>query len=483
MGQIAALMSRDDGDVSQKLVRMLETASPCRGDAFGVATKMGATVSNGIPKMPRSNVMLGHKLTKIHPEDPAQPLSQHGYCMAFEGRYWSSGEPSDATFVTDMFGREPRQGVESLYRENASFAFIVLEETRLICGRDEVGHVPLYFGENDKLIAVASNRKMIWAVGLEAKSFEPGYLAEITRQGTSLSVVSGIAQPPEASISLSDAVERLGELLSPAVEARCRGVFRVTLGFSGGIDSSLLAYYLDRAGVQVDLVCVGMQGSRGFEAAESAADHLDLPLRLEAFNVEDVEDDLDDVLWSIEEPDPMKIGVGLPIYWAARSAAVAGTRVFLSGNGSDELFGGYRKYTMEYADTGDAVRATMFRDVVSSHEVNYERDYMICSDLGMELRLPFADIDVTRFGLSLPTGLKLSRAPDAPRKLILRSLAREIGFTEEMADRPKKAVQYSTGVNKALTKMAKSEGKKLRDFLAERFERVKEERLSEATQR
>ena len=189
------------------------------------------------------------------------------------------------------------------------------------------------------------------------------------------------------------------------------------------------------------------------------------------------------MLWSVEEPDPMKVGVGLPIYWAARGASETGTRVFLSGNGSDELFGGYRKYAMEYADTGDAVRASMFRDVVSAHEVNYERDYKVCSDLGIELRLPFADIDVIRFGLSLPTGLKLSKTPDAPRKLILRALAREIGFTEEMADRPKKAVQYSTGVNKALMKMAKSEGKKLRDFLAERFERVKNERLSEATQR
>jgi len=481
MGQIAALMSRDGEDVSSKLGRTLENASQCRGDAFGVATKTGARVSHGMPKMPISDLMMGHKLTKIHPEDPAQPLSQHGYSMATEGRNWSIGESSDATFVADMFGREPRQGAECLYRENASFAFTVLEEAMLICGRDEVGHVPMYIGENDELIAVASNRKMIWSVGLEAKRFKPGYLAEITRQGTSLSVITNIAQPPEASISLSDAVERLDELLSHAVEARCRGVFRVALGFSGGIDSSLLAYYLDDAGVQVDLVCVGMQGSRGFEAAESAADHLDLPLRLEAFDVEDVEEDLDDVLWSVEEPDPMKVGVGLPMYWAAKGASEAGTSVFLSGNGSDELFGGYRKYAMEYADTGDAVRASMFRDVVSAHEVNYERDYKICSDLGMELRLPFADIEVIRFGLSLPTGLKLSRTPDAPRKLILRALARKIGFTEEMADRPKKAVQYSTEVNKALTKMAKSEGKKPRDFLAERFERVKKERLSEAT--
>jgi len=282
---------------------------------------------------------------------------------------------------------------------------------------------------------------------------------------------------------MDDAVKALDELLTRAVEARCRGAFKVAVGFSGGIDSSLLAYYADRAGARVDLICVGMEGTKGFETAESAADTLDLPLRLEAFTADDVEEDLDAVLWSVEEADPMKIGVGLPTYWAARSAAETGHRIFISGNCADEVFGGYQKYALEYASKGDSVRETMNRDVASSHEANFERDYKICSDLGLELRLPFADVDVVRYGLSLPTKLKLSKTPASPRKLILRALARENGFPDELADRPKKAVQYSTGVNRALQKMAKAEGKKLREFLAERFARVKENMLGETYDR
>jgi asparagine synthase (glutamine-hydrolysing) len=278
---------------------------------------------------------------------------------------------------------------------------------------------------------------------------------------------------------MDDAVKTLDELLTRAVEARCRGVLKVAVGFSGGIDSSLLAHYADISGARVDLICVGMEGSRGFKAAERVADTLDLPLRLEAFTVDDVEESLDAVLWSVEEADPMKIGVGLPTHWAVRSAAETGHRIFISGNCADEVFGGYQKYAQEYASDGDSVRETMYRDVVSSHEANFERDYKICSDLGLELRLPFADIDVVRYGLYLPTKLKLPKDPTSPRKLILRALAREKGFPEELADRPKKAMQYSTGVNRALQKLAKAEGKKLRVFLADRFARVKENVLRE----
>ena len=483
MGQIAAVISRRNTDVSDVVRRMLEYASPCPGDAHGLASEKGARITARIPEIPSSPSMLGHKHVKAHPEDPAQPLGQHGYTATYEGRIWHSSDPSDANAIMDTLGPEPRRGAEALLEENCSLALAVLDHGRLLCARDTMGLVPLYIGEDEELIAVASNRKMLWTVGLDVQTVQPGHVTEISGEGIKSEPVHTLSQPPTISTSMGDAVKTLDELLTKAVEARCRGASNVAIGFSGGIDSSLLAHYADRAGARVDLICVGMEGTRGFEAAESAADALDLPLRLEAFTADSVEEDLDTVLWSVEEADPMKIGVGLPTYWAARSAAETGHRIFISGNCADEVFGGYQKYVREYVSKGDSVRETMYRDVASSHEVNFERDYKICSDLGLELRLPFADIDVVRYGLSLPTELKLSKDPASPRKLILRALAREKGFPEELADRPKKAVQYSTGVNKTLQKLAKAEGKKLSVFLAERFARVKENMLGETYDR
>jgi len=483
MGQIAAVISRRNTDVSDVVRRMLEYASPCPGDAHGLASENGARITAKIPEIPGAPSMLGHKHVKVHPEGPAQPLGQHGYAATYEGRIWGSSDPSGANAIMGALGLEPRRGAEALLEENCSLALAVLDHGRLLCARDTMGLVPLYIGEDEEIIAVASNRKMLWTAGLDAQAVQPGHVTSISWEGIKSEPVRTLSHPPPISPSIDDAVKTLDELLTRAVEARCRGAFKVALGFSGGIDSSLLAHYADKAGDRVDLICVGMEGTRGFEAAEKAADALDLPLRLEAFTADDVEEDLDEVLWSVEEADSMKIGVGLPTYWAARSAAETGHRIFISGNCADEVFGGYQKYVREYVSKGDSVRETMYRDVASSHEANFERDYKICSDQGLELRLPFADIDVVRYGLSLPTEFKLSKDPASPRKLILRALAREKGFPEELANRPKKAVQYSTGVNRALQKLAKAEGKKLRVFLAERFARVKENMLGETYDR
>ena len=485
MGHIAALLSKNGENVSPILVRMLEATSTGRGDANGIASSDGIMIKRS-PKHLQgldSNVSLGHKLHKIMPHDQPQPLGQYGYAMVFEGRRWHDGDPLNLTIVSDTVGDEPAPGMRGLIKESqGSFAMAILEGGRIICGRDAVGVVPLYYGENSNLTGVASNRKMLWTAGLVPKTLPPGHIAEITELGISLKPVRSLPQPPIMKIAMEDAIVRLDRLLAEAVETRCKGIFRAALGFSGGIDSSLLAHYLDKTGVDVDLICVGMEGSTEFEAAEQAAESLGLPIRLESYSIQDVEEDLDDVLWSVEEPDPMKVGVALPIHWSAKSATGSGHRVFFSGNGSDELFGGYHKYVREYAESGETVRETMYGDVVASHEVNYERDHKICSDAGLELRLPFADLRVVEFGLSLPLELKLPKDPASPRKLILRALAEKLGFPEEIVNRRKRAVQYSTGVNKALRQLARKRGKTLRRYLADRFEEVKAERLGNPDQ-
>ncbi|MFQ6053158.1 MAG: asparagine synthase-related protein [Candidatus Bathyarchaeia archaeon] len=480
MGLIAALLSRTESDVSAHLLRMLRSASPGRGDGYGVATPEGARTYTSLPVSLDfgSGVMLGHKLIKVMPNDPPQPVIQHGHAMIFEGRLWGSPAPSDISAAADLVGPDPARGIRQLVaEENGSYVAAAAERGRILCGRDPVGVVPVYFGETEALVGVASNRKMLWSVGVEVEPLPPGCIAEITKGGVRLHRVRRLRQPPVRSVSMEEAVEELDALLREAVEARCRGVFSASLGFSGGIDSSLLAHYLDRCGVKVDLVCVGLEGSAEFEAADSAAESLGLPIRIESFSPKDVGEDLDAVLRSVEEPDPMKVSVALPLYWAVRSVARRGGRVFYSGNGSDELFGGYLRYVREYASSGEAAREAMFRDVAAAHEVNYERDHKVCADAEVELRLLFADLRLIEFGLSLPVGLKLSAEMGAPRKLLLRTLARRIGLSDAIASRRKRAVQYSTGVSRALKRLAKGDGTTLARYLAERFERVKERYL------
>jgi asparagine synthase (glutamine-hydrolysing) len=123
------------------------------------------------------------------------------------------------------------------------------------------------------------------------------------------------------------------------------------------------------------------------------------------------------------------------------------------------------------------VVSSILEDVKQSYRVNYERDHKVCMDAGLELRLPFSDLPLVEWGLAIPPHLKLSGGPGSPRKLVLRSLARRLGLPEEVSLRPKKAIQYSTGVNTALRKLAKREGKLLRDYLSIRFKKLKAENL------
>jgi asparagine synthase (glutamine-hydrolysing) len=471
MGYIATLLSKDGGDVSGLMLRMLNSIG-FKGDGLGLASHEGSAVLPWQPEEPlRGDSMIGCRYLKITPPDSPQPLSQYGYHFAVEGRLWSEG--CDALETAERLGRDPDRGLRALIKGgDGSYVVAILHQDRILCGRDPIGLVPLYIGESGSLVGAASNRKMLWSVGLEAEPLKPGFIAKLDRLGMHLEEVRTLEEPGVRAMEMEEAVELLDEAMRRSVERRVRGLSRVCLAFSGGLDSSILARFLDLSGVDVELLCVGLKGSRDFEAAEEAAEHIGLPLRLESYGVEELEKAVEAVLWSVEEADPLKISIALPLHWCAKASVEEGVRVLFSGVGSDELFGGYKRYVDLYPSLGEGVRAELFRDVVDSYEVNYARDYKVCSDLGVELRAPYTDLGVVELGLSLPIDLKLSMRGD--RKLVLRRLAEALGLPEEVVWRRKRAIQYSTGVSKALRRLAKRRHLSLRGYLEEALRRLRE---------
>ena len=166
--------------------------------------------------------------------------------------------------------------------------------------------------------------------------------------------------------------------------------------------------------------------------------------------------------------------MGLPFYWAAQKAFEAGLNVMLAGQGADELFGGYQRYVKELCKAGsEKVRETMFKDVISIHESNLERDLKITRSLDVELRLPFASFEVAEFAMSLPVECKMEPKAETLRKLVLRKAALNAGVPQSVAEKPKKAVQYSTGVNDAIKRIAKKQDKTVKKYIAGLFETSK----------
>jgi asparagine synthase (glutamine-hydrolysing) len=326
---------------------------------------------------------------------------------------------------------------------------------------------PLYYGENRSLAAYATNRKALWRLGIETPlSFPPGNLGFASKDGFQFKAVKTLSFTEPKALSLDEAASQLQTLLQESIRRRIHGLKEVAIAFSGGLDSSVVAFLASKLGVKVQLLHVSMENEAETEVAIEAADVLNLPLQVDLFKDSDVEKTLPKVVGLIEEADPVKAAIGVPFYWAAEKASEAGFKVMLAGQGADELFGGYQRYVTEYCQNGtEKVQKLMFNDVVCIHESNLERDLKITSFHDVELRVPFGSFDLAEFALSLPLECKMEQKTDTLRKLVLRKMAQNAGVPASIADKPKKAVQYSTGINDAVKRIAKRQDKTVSEYV------------------
>jgi asparagine synthase (glutamine-hydrolysing) len=396
--------------------------------------------------------------------------------LIFQGRIYA---PLPKNSIADQLTKEP-QHCETILRTlieqaDGDYAFWNLKNDSIASGRDPIGVQPLYYGENRDIVAFATNRKALWKLGIEKpESFPPGSLAFANEDGFKFMPIKNLAYTKPKSITFESAAENLQILLEQAIMRRVHGLKEVAVAFSGGLDSSVVAFLAKKIGAKVNLLHVSLENQPETEEAIKIAETLDLPLQVHLFKDSDVETALPKVLELIEEPDPVKVSIGVPFFWTGKKAAEEGFKVLLAGQGADELFGGYQRYVDECLNGGaEKVRRTMFSDVVDIHESNLERDLKIIDFFDVELRLPFASFDIAEFALSLPLECKIENKPDTLRKLVLRKVAQNLGLSSIISEKPKKAVQYSTGINNALKRIAKKNDKTVNEYIKEMFEKQK----------
>ncbi len=255
--------------------------------------------------------------------------------------------------------------------------------------------------------------------------------------------------------------DRAVATVSEAVEASVETVgsddeVSLALGFSGGVDSALLAALLD-----APLYVVGFPDSHDVEVAREAAAMLDRDLTVVELDHSSLEAAVPEVARAIDRTNAMDVSIALPLYLLAQRVESDGFDRLALGQGADELFAGYAKVAKAPEDPrveSETVRDAR-REVLWSLPGQFERDVLAVRAAGVEPVAPYAHDQVVSAALKLPESLLVTG--DGQRKRALR-LAATNWLPEEIAFRKKKAMQYGSLVSRELDRLARQAGFKRR---------------------
>jgi asparagine synthase (glutamine-hydrolysing) len=375
----------------------------------------------------------------------------------------------DGVFFSDDQGpgNSAPAGPSRLIQTPGAFAFVASLQDHLIAGRDIVGQKPLYYGQaEDGIVAFASLRSPLISIGIhEPSPVSPGKVIRASVRGYETVNDYSLKQPKEEPIGELDAIHALDELFREAVR---RIVPRHSgIAFSGGLDSALVAEVTRSEDLEPELISVGLKGQPELEHAEKTAKSLGILANVRELSGSEILDSLPDVVGTIETTDPVIVGISVPIYFACQKAREMGLSYVAAGQLSDELFGGYGKFEEIALQVGiDNLGREMFESVVAASAKDFDPGDKLAVAAGLELCCPFAYLPLVKYALKLPASLRVKFVDGkVTRKYILRRLAARLNLPESVVDRPKKAVQYSTGVQKVLLKEAKRQGMSLGKML------------------
>jgi len=476
LGCIVAAINRKGDDAVPLVTRMLWALPHREGAGCGLFTQResahGRSLQDLLVPEVRSPVCIGYGLSDGHiPGSERSAVWVDELSSVVEGQIFSH---SERRLLEALWSNDSRRTQALLGEVDGDYALISVNKGKLVAYRDPVGTVPLYVGEDKNLVALAPEKKALWAIGMrKVVSFPPGHLFEWGAEADSMKLVKKIVPSPVVASVPTETAHRLAYLLRRAVEKRVNDSDKLALAFSGGLDSGVLAKILLEMGKEVRLICVGIEGSVEVGQAEDAASELCLPITVRVFPKDSVEDVIAKVIWHVEDFEPLKVDLGIPFYWVSKEARDLGMDVLMTGQGSDELFGGYFRHLKVFQDQGGkALDEMLLEDVKRSYETDHELISNICSDFQLGHLAPYADMDLIAYALGIPHELKMNYEGQVLRKAILRVVAKDLGLTESVYMRPKKAMQYGTGVDKVLHGLAKREGLNVRNYLEKRFTEV-----------
>ena len=413
-------------------------------------------------------VLVHERLAIVGVSSGAQPLynPEKTHILAVNGEIYNHKElaanlTTDFIFQTEsdcevILALYKQKGADFLDDLNGIFAFCLYDEENdsYLIGRDHIGIIPLYTGHDEHgNFYVASELKALSPICKHIEEFPPGHYLS-SKDGELKAYYKRDWQSFDAVKNNSAKAEDVKSALEAAVKRQlmCDVPYGVLL--SGGLDSSLISAITQRFAAKriedndesdawwpkLHSFSVGLEGSPDLAAAKKVADMIGTIHHPIIFTIEQGIDALREVIYHIETYDVTTIRASTPMYLMARQIKAMGIKMVLSGEGADELFGGYLYF--HKAPNAQEFHEELNRKVSKLHMFDCLRANKSMAAWGVEARVPFLDKEFVDVAMRINPQAKMCTEGKIEKHILREGFADYL--PEEVLWRQKE--QFSDGV-------------------------------------
>jgi len=361
---------------------------------------------------------------------------------------------SDCEVILPLY---QKKGVDFLEDLNGIFAFALYDEEKdtYMIARDHIGIIPLYMGwDQYGNFYVASELKALEGYCNKIEEFMPGHYMTSDKPGELIRWYSRDWEEFDAVKDNPTSIEDLRKSLEAAVHRQMMSDVPYGVLLSGGLDSSVISAIAKKYAAkrienhdqsaawwpQLHSFAVGLIGSPDLAAAQKVADHIGTVHHQVHFTVQEGIDALRDVIYHLETYDVTTIRASTPMYLLARVIKSMGVKMVLSGEGADELFGGYLYF--HKAPNARAFHEETNRKLSKLHMYDCLRANKSLASWGVEGRVPFLDKEFMDIAMRINPEDKLIKNGRIEKWVVRKAF--EDYLPKEVAWRQKE--QFSDGV-------------------------------------
>ena len=413
-------------------------------------------------------ILAHERLSIVDPTSGSQPLfSPDGTCvLAVNGEIYNHEEireryagkyafqtQSDCEVILALY---QDKGIDFLEELSGIFAFALydIKNDVYLIARDHIGVIPLYMGwDRHEQFFVASEMKALESFCSKVEVFLPGHFL-YSKTGTLQRWYKRDWTSFDAVKDNTSSIDKLRDALEAAVKRQLMSDVPYGVLLSGGLDSSVISAiamkYAKQSnelsgtqntwGPQLHSFAVGLIGSPDLAAAQKVANHIGTIHHEITFTVEQGLDAINDVIYHLETYDVTTVRASTPMYLLARAIKAMGVKMVLSGEGADEIFGGYLYF--HKAPSAKDLHEETVRKLDKLHLYDCLRANKSLAAWGVEGRVPFLDKEFMDVAMTINPEDKMCKQGRI-EKWILRK-AFESYLPAEVAWRQKE--QFSDGV-------------------------------------